>query len=154
MRKSSRVAAFAASAFTLAALSAIPAAADVKLAYIDPLSGGAASAGINAQKHFTYLIDKINAAGGLNGEKLQIVFYDNKVDPQESSIVTRGRCRRGGCHEKRRARLRWRSPTLSSNTTNAIQARKCSTSTTLRWTPHSPMPNATSGTSGSIRMPT
>ena len=31
MRKSSRVAAFAAAAFTLAALSAIPAAADVKL---------------------------------------------------------------------------------------------------------------------------
>jgi branched-chain amino acid transport system substrate-binding protein len=87
MRKSSRVAAFAASAFTVAALSAIPAAADVKLAYIDPLSGGAASAGINAQKHFTYLIDKINAAGGLNGEKLQIVFYDNKVDPQESLIA-------------------------------------------------------------------
>jgi branched-chain amino acid transport system substrate-binding protein len=87
MRKSSRVAAFAASAFTLAALSAIPAAADVKLAYIDPLSGGAASAGINAQKHFTYLIDKINATGGLNGEKLQIVFYDNRVDPQESLIA-------------------------------------------------------------------
>jgi branched-chain amino acid transport system substrate-binding protein len=87
MRKSSRVAAFAASAFIVAVLSAVPAAADVKLAYIDPLSGGAASAGINAQKHFIYLVDKINAAGGLNGEKLQIVFYDNKVDPQESLIA-------------------------------------------------------------------
>ena len=87
MRKSSRVAAFAASVFIVAVLSALPAAADVKLAYIDPLSGGAASAGINAQKHFIYLVDKINAAGGLNGEKLQIVFYDNKVDPQESLIA-------------------------------------------------------------------
>jgi branched-chain amino acid transport system substrate-binding protein len=87
MRKSSWVAAFAASAFIVAVLSAVPAAADVKLAYIDPLSGGAASAGINAQKHFIYLVDKINAAGGLNGEKLQIVFYDNKVDPQESLIA-------------------------------------------------------------------
>jgi branched-chain amino acid transport system substrate-binding protein len=63
------------------------AAADVKLAYIDPLSGGAASAGINAQKHFLYEVDKINAAGGLNGEKLTIAFYDNKVDPQESLIA-------------------------------------------------------------------
>jgi branched-chain amino acid transport system substrate-binding protein len=87
MRKSSWVAAFAASAFIVAVLSAVPAAADVKLAYIDPLSGGAASAGINAQKHFIYLVDKINAAGGLNGEKLQIVFYDNKVDAQESLIA-------------------------------------------------------------------
>jgi branched-chain amino acid transport system substrate-binding protein len=64
-----------------------PATAQVKLAFIDPLSGGAASAGINAQKHFTYEIDKINAAGGLNGEKMEITFYDNKVDPQESLIA-------------------------------------------------------------------
>jgi branched-chain amino acid transport system substrate-binding protein len=68
-------------------LSGAPATAQVKLAFIDPLSGGAASAGINAQKHFTYEIDKINAAGGLNGEKLEIIFYDNKVDPQESLIA-------------------------------------------------------------------
>jgi branched-chain amino acid transport system substrate-binding protein len=87
MRKSSQIAAFVTSAFIVAALSAGQARADVKLAYIDPLSGGAASAGINAQKHFTYLVDKVNAAGGLNGEKLSIVFYDNKVDPQESLIA-------------------------------------------------------------------
>ena len=75
-------------AVSLAAGLASPlAAADLKLAYIDPLSGGAASAGINAQKHFLYEIDKINAAGGLNGEKLTIAFYDNKVDPQESLIA-------------------------------------------------------------------
>ena len=70
-----------------AGLSTAPATAQVKLAFIDPLSGGAASAGINAQKHFTYEIDKINAAGGLNGEKLSINYYDNKVDPQESLIA-------------------------------------------------------------------
>jgi branched-chain amino acid transport system substrate-binding protein len=87
MRKPTQVAVFAVSAFILAAVCAGRAVADVKLAYIDPLSGGAASAGINAQKHFIYEIDKINAAGGLNGEKLQIVFYDNKVDPQESLIA-------------------------------------------------------------------
>jgi branched-chain amino acid transport system substrate-binding protein len=74
-------------AFFAAASLCGPAAAEVKLAFIDPLSGGAASAGINAQKHFTYEIDKINAAGGLNGEKLSILFYDNKVDPQESLIA-------------------------------------------------------------------
>ena len=84
MRIPSRIAALA-----LPSLIAVlgPAAAEVKLAYIDPLSGGAASAGINAQKHFLYEVDKINAAGGLNGEKLAITFYDNKVDPQESLIA-------------------------------------------------------------------
>src|SRR4029450_10262462 len=87
MRKSSQVATLVASAFVVATLYVFPAAAEVKLAFIDPLSGGAASAGINAQKHFLYFVDKVNATGGLNGEKLQITFYDNKVDPQESLIA-------------------------------------------------------------------
>jgi branched-chain amino acid transport system substrate-binding protein len=73
----------AAAAFAVAA----PAAAVIKLAYIDPLSGGAASAGLNAQKHMIYLIDRLNAAGGLNGEKLELLSFDNKVSPQESLIV-------------------------------------------------------------------
>jgi branched-chain amino acid transport system substrate-binding protein len=66
---------------------ALPAAAQIKIAFIDPLSGGAASAGIAAQKHLTYLIDRANAAGGYNGEKLELLSFDNKVDPQESLIA-------------------------------------------------------------------
>src|SRR6185503_17138834 len=68
------------------ALAAGSAAADVKIAFIDPLSGGAASTGILAQKTHQFYIDAINAAGGLNGEKLELVSYDNKVNPQESLI--------------------------------------------------------------------
>src|SRR5690348_10870402 len=38
-----------------ALLAAVPAAADtLKIGYIDPLSGGAASAGLNAQKHMVF----------------------------------------------------------------------------------------------------
>ena len=70
-----------------AALCAGHAAADLKIAYIDPLSGGAASAGVSAQKHIVFYADKINAAGGLNGEKIEVLSYDNKVNPQESLIV-------------------------------------------------------------------
>ena len=68
-------------------VSAASAAADFKLGYIDPLSGGAASAGLSAQKHIAYFTDKINAAGGLNGEKIEVLSYDNKVSPQESLIM-------------------------------------------------------------------
>src|SRR6185503_3025985 len=71
------------------ALAAGSAAADVKIAFIDPLSGGAASTGILAQKTHQFYIDAINAAGGLNGEKLELVSYDNKVNPQESLIQLR-----------------------------------------------------------------
>ena len=59
----------------------------LKIAYIDPLSGGAASAGILGQKHFNYFVDKINAAGGVNGQKLEVVAFDNKVNPQETLII-------------------------------------------------------------------
>src|SRR5258708_37044509 len=59
----------------------------LKIAYIDPLSGGAASAGILRQKHFNYFVDKINAAGGVNGQKLEVVAFDNKVNPQETLII-------------------------------------------------------------------
>jgi branched-chain amino acid transport system substrate-binding protein len=71
------------------ALHAGAAAADVRIAFIDPLSGGAASTGILAQKTHQFYIDAINAAGGLNGEKLELISYDNKVNPQESLIQLR-----------------------------------------------------------------
>ena len=70
-----------------AALHAGGAGAAFRIAYIDPLSGGAASAGVNAQKHIVFYADRINAAGGLNGEKVEVLSYDNKVNPQESLIV-------------------------------------------------------------------
>ena len=78
-------------AFTLVSLVAAvlvagPAAAEVKIAFIDPLSGGAASAGILAQKTHQFFIDAINAAGGINGEKIELLSFDNKVNPQESLI--------------------------------------------------------------------
>jgi len=63
-----------------------PAAAEVKIAFIDPLSGGGAATGILAQKTHQFYIDAINAAGGINGEKIELMSFDNKVNPQESLI--------------------------------------------------------------------
>src|SRR3954454_6113070 len=70
----------------VAALLAAPVAADLKVAFIDPLSGGGAATGILAQKTHQFYIDAIHAAGGLNGEKLELLPFDNKVNPQESLI--------------------------------------------------------------------
>jgi branched-chain amino acid transport system substrate-binding protein len=70
-----------------ALLTANAASADLVIGYIDPLSGGAASAGLSAQKHIAYFTDKVNASGGLNGEKIRVLSYDNKVSPQESLIM-------------------------------------------------------------------
>jgi branched-chain amino acid transport system substrate-binding protein len=71
-----------------AAFFVAPAFADdtVKIGYIDPLSGGGASIGAIGLKTFQYLADELNAAGGLNGQKVEIVALDNKTNPQESLI--------------------------------------------------------------------
>jgi branched-chain amino acid transport system substrate-binding protein len=65
-----------------------PAWADgtIKIGYIDPLSGGGASVGEVGLKTFQYLADELNAAGGVNGKKFEIVGLDNKTNPQESLI--------------------------------------------------------------------
>ncbi|HEX8013330.1 MAG TPA: branched-chain amino acid ABC transporter substrate-binding protein [Casimicrobiaceae bacterium] len=76
----------AAGLFLAAVWLTAPAAAEIKIAFIDPLSGGAATTGILAQKTHQFYIDAINAAGGLNGEKLALMSFDNKVNPQESLI--------------------------------------------------------------------
>ncbi len=66
----------------------VPALADdtVKIGYIDPLSGGGASIGEMGLKTFQYLADELNANGGLNGKKVEIVALDKKTNPQESLI--------------------------------------------------------------------
>jgi branched-chain amino acid transport system substrate-binding protein len=66
----------------------VPAFADdtAKIGYIDPLSGGGASIGEVGLKTFQYLADELNAAGGLDGKKVEIVPLDNKTNPQESLI--------------------------------------------------------------------
>ena len=61
--------------------------AQVKIAYIDPLSGGAATIGEHGLKHLNFLVETINAKGGvLGGQKLEAVAYDNKGSPQESLV--------------------------------------------------------------------
>lgn len=68
---------------------AIPAAAEntIKLGLIAPLSGGAASIGEIAQRQLNFIAEAVNAKGGVNGEKVKIVNYDNKNDPQVSVVL-------------------------------------------------------------------
>lgn len=58
----------------------------IKVAYIDPLSGGGASVGEGGLKHFQFLAEQLNAAGGVLGKKFEIIGLDNKTNPQESLV--------------------------------------------------------------------
>ncbi|EON18801.1 extracellular ligand-binding receptor [Cupriavidus sp. GA3-3] len=69
----------AAAAFSLLAGAAV--AAPVKIALVETLSGPQASTGLMFRAATRYGIDKINAAGGWNGEPLQLLEYDNQGGP-------------------------------------------------------------------------
>ncbi|SAI65434.1 branched-chain amino acid ABC transporter substrate-binding protein [Bordetella ansorpii] len=71
-----------AGACALAALWTLPAAADpVKIGLVETLSGPQASSGQAYRTAVRYVVDQINAAGGWNGEPVQLLEYDNQGGP-------------------------------------------------------------------------
>ncbi len=68
----------------LLAATAAPAGAQVKIAFIDPLSGIMAATGEHGLRELQFHADRINASGGILGRPIQIVALDNKLSPQES----------------------------------------------------------------------
>ena len=52
-----------------------------------PMTGEYAAEGIGYRNAVTLLVDQTNAAGGINGRKVQLVIEDDKGDAQESALV-------------------------------------------------------------------
>ncbi len=85
MRKSKALGLSAVLAMTVAATSAL--AEDIKVAFIDPLSGPFASTGTNGLHQFQFAADYINKNGGvLGGQTIEVIGFDNKISPKESLI--------------------------------------------------------------------
>ena len=62
--------------------------AQVKIAYIDPLSGPFANVGEAGLKQFREVVEiDVNQKGGVNGQKMEIVPIDNKGSPQETLVA-------------------------------------------------------------------
>lgn len=58
----------------------------LKIAYVDPLSGGGASIGQIGMNQLNFIADEINAKGGVNGKKVEVIGYDNQTNPQVSLV--------------------------------------------------------------------
>ncbi|MFZ5783379.1 MAG: branched-chain amino acid ABC transporter substrate-binding protein [Pseudomonadota bacterium] len=58
----------------------------IKIAYVDPLSGGGASIGQIGLNQLRFIADDVNAKGGVIGKKIEITGYDNKLSPQVSLV--------------------------------------------------------------------
>ncbi|MFB9950549.1 ABC transporter substrate-binding protein [Rhizobium puerariae] len=53
---------------------------------IDPFSGPAAVVTERINKILRHSVAEVNANGGLNGQKIEILTFDNKMSPQETAI--------------------------------------------------------------------
>jgi branched-chain amino acid transport system substrate-binding protein len=67
--------------------SAGAARAQLRIAYIDPLSGLMAATGEHGLRELQFNAERINARGGIQGQKIEIVPMDNKLSPQESLVL-------------------------------------------------------------------
>jgi branched-chain amino acid transport system substrate-binding protein len=86
MRKITKLGAVSALSLIIGASAAF--AENIKIAFIDPLSGPFASTGTNGLHQFEFSADyMVNEKGGvLDGQKFEIVGFDNKISPKESLI--------------------------------------------------------------------
>lgn len=86
MKKITKLSAVSALSLVIGASAAF--AENIKIAFIDPLSGPFASTGTNGLHQFEFAADyMVNDKGGvLGGTNFEIVAFDNKISPKESLI--------------------------------------------------------------------
>ncbi|OED43567.1 branched-chain amino acid ABC transporter substrate-binding protein [Chromatiales bacterium (ex Bugula neritina AB1)] len=68
-----------------AALFAAPVQAEsIKIGFNVPLTGFAAADGLSAKNGAELALEQINSAGGINGDLLELVVYDDQASPKEA----------------------------------------------------------------------
>jgi branched-chain amino acid transport system substrate-binding protein len=73
-----------ASVLVLCAAVAMPARADIKIGFQAPLTGPSATDGKSAQIAATMAVEDINAAGGVLGQKIELVTYDDQAKSDQA----------------------------------------------------------------------
>ncbi len=71
--------------FALAAMSAPALAGSIKIGFNVPLTGFAAADGNSALVGAQLAVEQVNGAGGINGDMLELVVYDDQASPKESA---------------------------------------------------------------------
>jgi branched-chain amino acid transport system substrate-binding protein len=76
-----------ASTLVCAAFAAGPASADIKIGFNVPLTGFAAADGKSALEGAKLAVAQANAKGGVAGQKVELVIYDDQASPKEAVPV-------------------------------------------------------------------
>lgn len=73
-------------ALAIAAFGSAAAAQDITIGAILPLTGPAAPTGIQEQQGVIFAVDKINAAGGIRGRQVKVIFEDSQAKPDQGVL--------------------------------------------------------------------
>jgi branched-chain amino acid transport system substrate-binding protein len=74
-------------AASLAACAPAGGGGGIKIGLEAPLTGDYAEEGIGFKNALNLLVEQTNAAGGINGQKVELIVEDDKGDPKEASLV-------------------------------------------------------------------
>jgi branched-chain amino acid transport system substrate-binding protein len=79
-----RISCLAIAAATALGVASAARAADIRIGVAEALSGGAAQYGISIRNGFQLAVEGINAAGGVNGNKIELVIEDEQGKKEEA----------------------------------------------------------------------
>ena len=68
----------------LASIASSSIADNIKVGFNVPLTGFAAADGTSALNGAELAVEQINSAGGINGDIIELVVYDDQASPKES----------------------------------------------------------------------
>lgn len=57
----------------------------IKIGFISPLTGDASSVGVPTRQAAELAVEEVNAAGGVNGRKLELIVEDGKCSPKDAT---------------------------------------------------------------------
>lgn len=66
----------------------------IKVGALFELTGNVANYGTSTLNGFKMAVDEVNAKGGVNGKKIEVVQADNKSEPSESAMPRQSLLRR------------------------------------------------------------
>jgi branched-chain amino acid transport system substrate-binding protein len=78
---------FGALAVAALVLTAVPAVAQIKIGSAGPMTGQYAAFGEQLRRGAQMAVEDINASGGVNGQKLELVIGDDACDPKQATAV-------------------------------------------------------------------
>ncbi len=87
MRETGMKKIYGAAAAAAIAMMAVPAFAQIKIGSAGPMTGQYAAFGEQMKRGAEMAVEEINAAGGVNGQKLELLIGDDACDPKQATAV-------------------------------------------------------------------